>query len=82
MNFGSTEELFVHQLVDYNDEVAKELINAEIVNTYLNLLSRSSSMSINKQAIFPSFDEGDFQTFFTEEERNMFNNLPNLTGRV
>lgn len=82
MNFGSTEELFVHQLVDYNDEVAKELINAEIVNTYLNLLSRSSSKSINKQAMFPSFKKGDFQTFFTEEERNMFNNLPDLTGRV
>ncbi|XP_065925280.1 methionine--tRNA ligase, mitochondrial isoform X1 [Magallana gigas] len=64
---------------NYNDEVAKELINAEIVNTYLNLLSRSSSKSINKQAIFPSFDEGDFQTFFTEEERDMFNNLPDLT---
>ncbi|XP_062608990.1 methionine--tRNA ligase, mitochondrial-like [Saccostrea cucullata] len=63
---------------NYNDDVAKDIINAELVNTYLNLLSRTSSTSINKQAIFPSFNEEAFQTYFTKQERDMFNNLPNL----
>ncbi|XP_061171717.1 methionine--tRNA ligase, mitochondrial-like [Saccostrea echinata] len=63
---------------NYNDDVAKDIINAEIVNTYLNLLSRTSSKSINKQAIFPAFDGEAFQSFFTEEERDMFNSLSDL----
>ncbi|XP_078311812.1 methionine--tRNA ligase, mitochondrial-like [Crassostrea virginica] len=40
---------------NYNGQVAKEVINAEVVNTYLNLLSRSSSKSINKRGVLPSF---------------------------
>ena len=55
------------ETLDYNDEVAKEVINAEVVNTYLNRLSRSSSKSINKQGVLPSFDEAGFRTFFTQE---------------
>lgn len=67
-------------IVDYDDAVAKDIINAEIVNSYLNMLSRVSSKSINKHTIFPSFNEEDFQTFFTKEERSMFNRLPDLIG--
>nr|XP_022288911.1 methionine--tRNA ligase, mitochondrial-like [Crassostrea virginica] len=63
---------------NYNGQVAKEVINAKVVNTYLNLLSRSSSKSINKRGMLPSFDEAGFRTFFTQEERTMFNRLPHL----
>ncbi|XP_048746249.2 methionine--tRNA ligase, mitochondrial-like isoform X2 [Ostrea edulis] len=63
---------------NYDDAVAKDIVNAEIVNSYLNMLSRVSSKSINKHTIFPSFNEEDFQTFFTKEERSMFNRLPDL----
>ncbi|XP_070538863.1 methionine--tRNA ligase, mitochondrial-like isoform X2 [Ptychodera flava] len=49
-----------HSDGDYSDEKVVRYLNAELVDTFGNLLSRCTGKALNPQQIFPAFDETSF----------------------
>ncbi|KAL4220584.1 Methionine--tRNA ligase [Mactra antiquata] len=71
-----------HQDGNYNEEVAMEYVNADIVNTLGNLIGRCTGMSVNPQQIYPRKNEDIYLSKITASDRETFENLDILVDTV
>ncbi|KAK3592057.1 hypothetical protein CHS0354_019313 [Potamilus streckersoni] len=71
-----------HSDGNYSDQQVINYINSEIVNTLGNLLSRSTSLSINSEQIFPYLDKEMYMKHTVAFDRETFENLEQLSIEV
>ena len=58
-----------------------ERINADLVNSIGNLLSRTTALSVNKQQEFPPIEQDpDLVHFLSDEDVKMYHSLLKLPG--
>ncbi|XP_052784329.1 methionine--tRNA ligase, mitochondrial-like [Mya arenaria] len=67
---------------NFNEKVAIEYVNSDVVNTMGNLLSRCTGTSLNPDQIFPRRNTDVYQSRFNTAERETFENLEMLTETV
>ncbi|ESO82122.1 hypothetical protein LOTGIDRAFT_223492 [Lottia gigantea] len=67
---------------NYNDELAVDCINSELVNTLGNLLNRVTSYSINRSQVCPASSQENIEKYLTKEQLEEFQSLRNLPDIV
>lgn len=68
-------------ITDYNEIVAMEYVNSDLVNTLGNLLGRCTATSINPQQIYPRKHEDTYLSKITASDRETFENIDVLVGK-
>ncbi|KAL3869101.1 hypothetical protein ACJMK2_041826 [Sinanodonta woodiana] len=71
-----------HSDGNYSDQHAVNYINSDIVNTLGNLLSRSTSLSVNPEQIFPRLNREMYMTCISAFDRETFENIEQLFNEV
>jgi methionyl-tRNA synthetase len=66
--------------VDFTEEKVSKYINAELVNTLGNLLSRCSGKKINILQAIPQFSANEFESKADNEDKVMWEKLDTLAG--
>ena len=76
--FFSRRSSFYSFVSDYSETVCLEYINADVVNTCGNLLSRCTAPKLNPEQLFPRKCRVTYQKKFNATERQTFEDLPML----
>ncbi|KAH3804912.1 hypothetical protein DPMN_133205 [Dreissena polymorpha] len=71
-----------HHDGNFNEKVAIEYVNADIVNTLGNLLQRCTATSLNPDQIYPRKYMDVYQSKFNTSDRETFENLEMLVETV
>lgn len=59
-----------------------EVLNAELCNVLGNLMNRVSSKSVNKNQIFPQYDEFVFKRIATVKDMELLTGMKNIRGNL